>query len=162
MFQGENDIGEQDGFSEIDILKINLLYTYIVKKSKTYMPECQKLFAEVEDLDKMPDAQSIEDLKPVPKPNNYLGISDDGGKDDAENVDSEDKGDNDSTDSNIDEKESDENERKTTTRITPTTRRRRKPIRTEKNTNVNWKGKTQKVSMRNRLKRKKYIMFQIY
>ncbi|CAB3231376.1 unnamed protein product [Arctia plantaginis] len=96
-------IGVQDGFSEIDIFKINLLYTYIVKKSKTYMPVCKKLFAAVEDSDRLP--QSIEDLKPIPKSNKYLGIAN------AETTDNSDETNEENSDSNVDTNKSDKNKK---------------------------------------------------
>ncbi|CAH0404630.1 unnamed protein product [Chilo suppressalis] len=70
----EIPVGENEGFSYTDVLKIRMLYNYISrKKSKTIkVPECKKLFKPGRNFSQF-QSYPEEKVKPRPKPKKYTG-----------------------------------------------------------------------------------------
>ncbi|XP_059059449.1 bone morphogenetic protein 1-like [Achroia grisella] len=71
-------VGEGDGFSNLDILKIRMLYNYISKKqpNAARVPDCIKIF---EPGTNFTSYQTNNDdyMEPRKKPNRFLGLSND-------------------------------------------------------------------------------------
>ncbi|XP_063838971.1 zinc metalloproteinase nas-14-like [Ostrinia nubilalis] len=70
-------VGEGEGFSYADVLKIRMLYNYISRKKQGNVkaPECKKLFKPGTNFDKY-RTEKEDDQEPRKKPNKYLGLPD--------------------------------------------------------------------------------------
>lgn len=71
MQDSDVTIGETKDLSDIDILKIRLLYNFIAFKKELNAPECQKLFRTGSKFNSFVPGQLI--IKPKRKPDKYTG-----------------------------------------------------------------------------------------